>query len=249
VKWFLLFLPGVLAAQPSTVASGAKVFVNQCSVPYCHGSEGTRGRAPALAGRSFDSSFLRSTITQGISGRGMPAFESKLTEADLDAVIEYVLSLSGPKPVAAASPASSGRVKLPTSVADGRDLFFESARMPSCGACHTVAGIGGSIGPALSRANSPTRESLSQIEAPDIVTAQTSNELPFQAISEPSQEGEIRVADLSSPLPVIRTFRKANVTLTQGAKWAHSSAVSRYSDVELQLILNWLGWTWDNAPR
>ena len=40
--------------DPKLIAEGDAVFAKSCSIPYCHGKEGTAGRAPALNNRQWD---------------------------------------------------------------------------------------------------------------------------------------------------------------------------------------------------
>jgi hypothetical protein len=42
----------------------------------------------------------------------------------------------------------------------------------------------------------------------------------------------IRVFDLSSHLPVLRTFKPGDVKLTPGSTWTHASAITGYTDCE-----------------
>jgi hypothetical protein len=53
----------------------------------------------------------------------------------------------------------------------------------------------------------------------------------------------IRVYDLSSRLPVLRTFAPAEVVLTPGSSWTHTAAASLYTDAELEAISRYLRWS------
>jgi len=227
------------------VAQGAKIFAEQCSVAYCHGAGGAAGRAPALARRNFERSSLRNTIASGRPPLGMPSFEAKLGP-DLDAVVAYVLSLS-PAQGAAAAPtegAASDEPKRAKPTGDalaGRDLFFDSSRLPSCAACHSVKDSGGSIASSLLSAPA-SPDALRNVTAANLITVGPAGEAAFPGIPQSASKGSVRAADVSSPLPVIRTFRADAVQLTPGASWNHRSAVDRYSENELRLILTWLKW-------
>ncbi len=44
-----------------------KVFATNCSVPYCHGPNGTAGRAPKLVGHTYTVRDLTDTVSNGIA--------------------------------------------------------------------------------------------------------------------------------------------------------------------------------------
>jgi hypothetical protein len=53
-------------------------------------------------------------------------------------------------------------------------------------------------------------------------------------------EKRVRVYDLSSRLPVLRTFAGGAVQVTAGSSWKHRDAVREYSDAELRDIASYL---------
>ena len=67
--------------DPQLVA-GQQVFEANCA--RCHGAAGRGGAGPRIAGEAIDLDVVRD------GRRGMPAFGSKLGEAELDAVAAYV---------------------------------------------------------------------------------------------------------------------------------------------------------------
>ena len=110
--------------------SFAKVlFADNCAACHQAGGAGIVGKYPNLAddswlwGGSFEQ--IQTTIREGRHGN-MPAFGGRLSAQQLDAVSEYVLSLSGQSVDAA-------KVKM------GEKLFQGEA---GCFACHTKAGTG-----------------------------------------------------------------------------------------------------------
>ena len=60
--------------------------------------------------------------------------------------------------------------------------------------------------------------------------------IPFPAIPAEQTEELIRVYDLSSPLPVLRTFQPAQVRLAAGSAWSHDTVVRNYSDTDLEAV-------------
>jgi mono/diheme cytochrome c family protein len=234
-----LALAAQIKAASGAAVDGAIIFAEQCSVPYCHGSAGAASRAPALAGRNFKRAELRETISKGRPRLGMPSFSSKLNRAALDAVVSYILSLPTPATGSADIAKVPAPIKLTKEQVDGRDLFFDSERLPSCATCHAVNGAGGNVGMPILSANF-TSESLDNISVPGLVTAEVSGQDPFPALRQSSPSATIRIVDLSAQLPVVRTFGEGEVRLSEGGNWKHSGVVARYTDTELESIRVWL---------
>src|SRR5579872_3128189 len=212
-------------AQDAAVARGERVFATNCSVPYCHGANGTAGRAPRLIGHTFTARELRSTVSNGISDKGMPPFAGQLSSEDLDAVIGYLMTLRG-------SGATSTPVRNSVPDSPGTALFFDAVRMGGCGRCHE-----------LERRGSPVAQPIQTIPADlravatsHVVTVSTRGESPFPGIVLERTEKRVRVYDLSSRLPVLRTFAPGDVQVSTASNWSHRDAVSGYSDAELREI-------------
>jgi cytochrome c551 len=84
---------GQVAAQPAAV-DGRAVFANRCA--SCHGSDGGGGLGPQLSGGRAAQRFPNIADQVGVitNGRGgMPAFGSKLSAAEIQAVAEYTRTL------------------------------------------------------------------------------------------------------------------------------------------------------------
>ena len=77
--------------KTDVVAMGGKIFSQNCQ--GCHSAKNgtTYGAAPNLATISLDKSELLKVITKG-RGR-MPAFDARLSSADIQNVSDYILSL------------------------------------------------------------------------------------------------------------------------------------------------------------
>jgi mono/diheme cytochrome c family protein len=81
------------AGAPAT-PDGAAVFANRCA--SCHGSDGGGGLGPQLSGGRAAQRFPNIADQIGViaDGRGgMPAFGSRLSEAEIKAVAEYTRTL------------------------------------------------------------------------------------------------------------------------------------------------------------
>ncbi len=227
-----------VVAQDAMVVRGEKVFATSCSVPYCHGPNGTAGRAPKLAGHNFTARQLSSTISNGIASKGMPAFGDQLSAEDIRAVVSYLMTLRGSSPVAA-SPAVSAR-QMPAEAQAGRAAFFDAIRMGGCGRCHELEKRGSPVATNLMRVAAPA--DLRSITVRHVMTALPVGESAFPAFIVERSEKRVRIFDLSSPLPVLRTFNPDAVKLTDGAIWQHADAIHGYNDRELEQIAAYLQW-------
>ncbi len=148
----MIRLAGILAAiallyaQSPLVKRGSEIFSATCAGAYCHGAEGSAGRAPQLAGRAFVAGNLFGVILNGKPATGMPGFSQQLRSEDIEAVTQYVLSLPGPAGGGAASPKPAG-ADLPPAAEKGWTLFFDAVRMGGCGKCHEIDNRGSTVGP------------------------------------------------------------------------------------------------------
>jgi len=160
----------------------------------------------------------------------MPAFRGQLPADDLDAVIGYVMSLPG------SSPASANAAPPIGTQSPGKALFFDAVRMGGCSRCHELDKRGSRVAPEIK--NIPA--DLRAIDAKHTVTVVPAGEAPFPGLIWEQSEKRVRVYDLSSPLPVLRTFAGGAVKVTPGSTWQHRDAVAGYTDVELQEIARYL---------
>ncbi len=224
----LLFVPAVFA-QDARIARGEKVFAANCSVPYCHGPNGAAGRAPKLVGHGFTARDLTNTVTNGIANKGMPAFRDQLSAIDLDAVIGYVMTLRGSS--SAESPAAPAAAQSP-----GKALFFDAVRMGGCSRCHELEKRGSRVAPEMK--NIPA--DLRAVDAARTVTVVVPGQAPFPGFVREQSDKRVLVFDLSSPLPVLRTFAAGSVNITPGSTWKHRDAATEYSDAELREIARYL---------
>jgi mono/diheme cytochrome c family protein len=220
-------------ARVARVERGEKVFSTNCSVPYCHGPNGTAGRAPKLVGHSLTVRDLTITVSNGIANKGMPAFGAQLSPDDLDAVVGYVITLRGssPAPANAAAP-----VRTVIAEPTGKALFFDAVRMGGCSRCHELEKHGSRVAPEIK--NLPA--DLRTIDAARTVTVSAPGEPPFPGFVSEQSEKRVLVYDLSSRLPVLRTFAPGTVKVTAGSSWKHQDAIREYSDAELRDIARYL---------
>ena len=118
-----------LAADPSAMAIGERIFLNNCAT--CHGSDarGSKG-FPNLTDKDWlwggDVEQIRETITKGRTGVMPPMAAAIGGSTEIDRLTQYVLSLSG---------SESDSVKA----ALGKPLFT------ACAACHGPKGEGNPV--------------------------------------------------------------------------------------------------------
>jgi mono/diheme cytochrome c family protein len=237
---WLLMVPALIHAADDQVTRGASVYRTTCAVSYCHGPEGRAGRAPALAGRRFDPATVARIAAGGIPNTGMPSFGAQLKPEEIGAVAAYIVSLNATGQPEASKPAAPNAI--PPAVQQGRALFFDAARTGACGSCHEVAGRGIPVSVALQDLKSAHVGDLRDIQTPNVMAAHPVGEDAFPAIVVEKAPSRVRVYDLSSRLPVLRTFAPADVTLTPNTSWRHTAASSLYTDVELEAVLGYLRW-------
>ena len=239
----------LLLAQGTPVPRGERIFGQSCSVGYCHGVAGAAGRGPRLRGRSFAKDYLYTVIRDGIPSSAMPAWKDRLKDDDIRAVVEYVASLAtaadaappaNPMPPGV-GPATQPDFNGPPQAARGRALFSDPVR-ESCSICHAVGGRGIAVGPDLTAAP----ELLNRLHATasrHVLTASLQSGEQFPALLVSQTGDEVRLYDLTSIPPVLRTFAGSQVvSLAQNPAWRHEDLAKTYSAAELGDIVAYLRW-------
>jgi len=235
----LFLMAAACHAQQAAIERGAQLFRTQCATPYCHGPEGTAGRAPRLAGHRFNVNQMFKVITWGIPGTGMPEFTTRLKTQEIADLVAYVMTLGGTAPTPVTAPASQPRALTPEA-RQGRALFFDPARTGNCGSCHDLDGWGVPVGPDLAGLPPNRIGDLRTVATRSVVTARPQGEPPFPAMLVERTETRVRVYDLTGPLPVLRTFPLARIDLEPGTSWRHEQAARIYTDTELATIAQFL---------
>lgn len=232
----LLAIAPALFAQSASVERGIELYRKNCAVPYCHGPDGTAGRAPRLIGHAHTVNSMFKVITWGIPGTGMPEFTTRLKSEEIADLVAYVMTLrgSGPAPAAVAAPRA-----LTPEAREGRALFFDNNRARSCGTCHELDGWGVAVGPQLEAVFSHLRD----VPQSRVRTARPpGGQLPFPAVIAEQTDTRVRVYDLTGPLPVLRTFAAGQLSMSPGTSWRHVDATRGYSDDEIRKIANFIAW-------
>jgi len=83
-------LPNVLIAPG--VEDGAELYDIACAA--CHGRKGEGLFGATLAGTALRESKIRSNIVRGRARSGMPSFEGRFTDEQLEALVSYVAGLA-----------------------------------------------------------------------------------------------------------------------------------------------------------
>jgi len=249
VPLVLLLAQSAAAAAPA--ASGERIFMATCAVGYCHGVGGAANRGPRLRGRAFETGYVERTVRRGIPNSAMPAFEGKLNEADLMAVVAYVAGIAAPAAAGAATKAPSEPSKpsaaMPAELATGRSLFQDATREARCAICHQAGGIGQKAGPDVVAAARRDPEGLvaairsSRAKEVRRAVLRSGEAFPVRIAAEMPRM--VRVFDLSGLPPVLRTLRREDiVSLDPDPEWGHARAAVGYSDAELAEIARYLAW-------
>jgi len=133
----------------------------------------------------------------------------------------------------------------------GRELFFSTNETTNCRVCHTVAGIGGKVGPDLTGlAAKPAKDILQSITAPHAavdgkyatlaITLTDGSRLT--GVKRDEDQTTIRLYDTSSLPPVSRTFLKSEVAKTETLKTSAMPADygTKYSRKQLLDLVGFL---------
>ena len=240
----IAFAAAVRAQDPQNVIKhGEEVFGKTCAAGYCHGAKGVvGGGAPRLAARGFTQDYIANTVTKGVPGTSMPAFETGLPASDRAAVAAYVATLNGianpDLSVALAAPTAAAP-QLSPEAARGRQLFSDAFRsFGRCSTCHEINRIGMSVTTPISTIPSDAA-ALKALATPNVSTATVDGEtMPILLVARRAQS--VTFYDLTLAPPVLRTVVTGAIQTRDGSSWRHSSVISAYTDSELGAILAYL---------
>ncbi|MGD0955270.1 MAG: cytochrome c [Candidatus Acidiferrales bacterium] len=221
---------------------GEQVFNLRCATGYCHGARGTPAGAPRLAARGFDQLFISDTVSHGVPGTAMSAFDKILSPAELMAVVAYVASLNGianSNLNVGQAPAQPPGPPLSPEAARGRDLFSDSFRgFRRCSTCHEFNGIGIPVATPIATVPADV-QALRALATPQVATAAFGGEtMPALIVRKGTRP--VIFYDLTIPPPVLRTVDSGTVDFSEGSAWKHSSVIESYGDADLASILAFL---------
>ena len=219
----------------SAEIDGGQIFKTRCSIGYCHGSEGKPGRAPKLRERDFTGAYLSKVITDGIPSSSMPTFKGLLKPAEITAVVNYVLALSGKAPVQQTEPVETATA---ANFDKGKALFFEAANENNCGVCHAIDGAGTAMGPDLRKLKRTRAELIASIENPPqskLTKITLKNGDTIQGIP----TGDSRIWDIEGLPPVLRNVNKEAIAKTETIQ-GQVMPKTQYSKNQLNEIVSYI---------
>lgn len=234
----------------SQVAAGKQLFESTCSASTCHGSGGVGAGGPKLVDRNFALDFVRTTVSEGRVGTPMAAFKDLFDGDQMASVLAYVLSISTGGRWATAVPVTqsdkpTAGVPWPQSVAIGNDqgspaagyaLFYDATRATACRTCHSYRDNGGPVGRDLNLLKTAAPEIFARLSKPvdsEAVTLTTAKGKVTGLIK--SETGEVvKLVDVSSLPPVVRSVPKNAVTATEDAAAPFDHGGLSYTPQELR---------------
>jgi putative heme-binding domain-containing protein len=192
----------------------------------------------------------------------MPSFRKTYSDIEIGLIVAYVMSLSPD------SGQSSGageedipppaNVPLSKQAEAGEALFFNGDKEPVCATCHSYRDAGGPIGRDLvALAAKPVQEIYRRITHP------AADNLAYPAVSVTFTDGRtitgiqrddkrdtLRIYDLSSAPPVLRSYAKSDVAKVEPVKdrALYQHDLGRYSKDELPALIAFLKSAAANPP-
>jgi putative heme-binding domain-containing protein len=135
------------ASDPAALAEGQALFRGLCT--GCHGGTGRGGKGPDLTDDRWihgnsDQDIAR-VIQNGVPKTTMKKLGDALKDNQIKRLVAYIRSLARSPTEGNWKPYMAG---LPQA---GHTLFFDPRGKAQCAKCHSIAGDGGRIGPALDR--------------------------------------------------------------------------------------------------
>ncbi|MBI5302133.1 MAG: c-type cytochrome [Chloroflexi bacterium] len=139
-----------VSAQGGDATRGAQLYAKNCTL--CHGDKG-QGRIGATLAKDFPAlrvdAFLKETISNGVAGSRMPTWaKSKggpLSDAEIDDIVAFVRTLSGPIAPTAPAGATATSAPLPSPAPNfpvGDSTRGAQVFATNCAACHGDRGEG-----------------------------------------------------------------------------------------------------------
>jgi putative heme-binding domain-containing protein len=131
--------PGSQAAKSGEQSPGKQLFEQRCS--SCHGLDAGGAMGPNIQGIPFrlGADTVKGIIQNGMGGGGMPAFAGQLDDAQIQQIVDYLLTLQHKDSAA-----------ITGDPAKGKEVYDASG----CASCHIIAGQGGDAGPELTTVGS-----------------------------------------------------------------------------------------------
>jgi mono/diheme cytochrome c family protein len=228
------------------IAAGKQLFESTCSASTCHGSGGVGAGGPKLVDRNFSLDVVQTTVNEGRAGTPMAGFKDVFEADQIASIVAYVLSISTGGRWATVIPVIDKRASAPwpripidgeeSFPSKGQDLFYDATRMTACRTCHSHRENGGPVGNDLSALTSSPSELLAKLAKPmtmEVVTLTTAKGKVMGLLK--SDTGDvIKLVDISSLPPVVRSVRATDVTARATADVPFDHAALGYTPQELR---------------
>lgn len=136
----------------------------------------------------------------------------------------------------------------------GRELFLKSPKGTACATCHTMDGVGTSVGPDLTRlASIATAHSMvmtiKMTMTNEVMSVKTADG-KFPGILKQKQGDDIEIFDLSKMPPVLRKLTGKQVeSMERDVVWRHPPALADYNAQELADIIGFLRWASNGSQK
>jgi mono/diheme cytochrome c family protein len=130
----------------------------------------------------------------------------------------------------------------------GRKLFLESPKGKPCGTCHTMDGIGASVGPDLTKMATYAMPrgvvvAMRMSMAETVQTVKPAAGGSFPGVLRQKEAENIEIWDLSKTPPELRTFKAAEIqSMKRDERWKHPPSTAGYDGNELADIVAFLKW-------
>jgi mono/diheme cytochrome c family protein len=159
-------------------------------------------------------------------------------------LLPFALMLGAPQDGASKKP----RANATDQVRRGRALFLESPKGKPCGTCHTMDGIGASVGPDLTKMATYAMPrgivvAMHMSLAETVQMVKPVKGSSFAGLLRQKEAENIEIWDLSQMPPVLRTFQAVDIqSLKRDEKWKHPPSVTSYDGRELADLVAFLKW-------
>ncbi len=130
----------------------------------------------------------------------------------------------------------------------GRKLFLESPKGKPCGTCHTMDGIGASVGPDLTKMATYAMPrgvvvAMRMSMAETVQMVKPVSGPGFPGVLQQKEAENIEIWDLSMTPPTLRTFKAAAIqSMKRDERWKHPPSMAGYDGNELADIVAFLKW-------
>ena len=233
-----------LAANPTAVADGQRIYNQTCQT--CHGAAGQGDRAPALATTALvhgnDDGDVFHSIRTGVPGTQMPPFRA-LSDEQVWQLVTYIRSLQSTVPAARAgapaAPSTGGNA------AAGEALFAGKA---GCISCHEVNGRGGVTGPDLSVAGRLSAEALRQVivdpnggaQPPVTIVAGTREGRTIRGVRRNEDTFSVQIVDAAGELHLLDKATLRSIQI-ENRSMMPADYAARLSPSEISDLVAYLG--------